>query len=121
EPLGQRESRIVLRIAADLQHALAELGERNREVRRHRALADAALAIDGEDLRAVDLERRIEPDLDAALAIQAGCQVAHRCRGLGYDGHAATMSLMPSMRSSSSSPARDKASSVAAFGDQYLR
>ena len=40
----------MLRIAADLQHALAELGECRRQVGRRRALADAALAVDGEDL-----------------------------------------------------------------------
>ena len=57
EPLGEREGRVVLGIAADLQHALAELGERDRKVRRRRALADAALAVDGEHLRGADLQR----------------------------------------------------------------
>jgi hypothetical protein len=56
QPLGQREGRIVLGIAADLQHALAELGEGDREVGRRRALADAALAVDREHLGGADLE-----------------------------------------------------------------
>jgi hypothetical protein len=67
--LGQREGAVVLGIAADLQHALAELGEGDRQVRRGGALADAALAVDGEDLGGADLQVRVELHLHAALAV----------------------------------------------------
>jgi hypothetical protein len=43
--LGQGEGRVMLRIAADLQHALAELGEGDREVRRGCRFSNPALAI----------------------------------------------------------------------------
>ena len=60
----------MLGIAADLQHALAELGERDRQVRRRRALADAALAVDRENLGGADLQRGIKLDLHAAFAVR---------------------------------------------------
>jgi hypothetical protein len=52
-------------------HPLAELGEGHGQVRRGRALADAALAVDGEDLGLADLHIGIEVDLQAALAVEA--------------------------------------------------
>ena len=63
EALRQREGRIVLGVAADLQHALAELGERDRKVGGRRALADAALAVDGEDFGRADVDVGVELDL----------------------------------------------------------
>ena len=68
---------VVLRIAADLQHALAELGERDGQVGRGRALADAALAIDGEHLGGADLDMSGSScDLHAALAVAAALAFA---------------------------------------------
>ena len=55
---------VVLRVAADLQHALAKLGEGDREIRDGRALADPAFAVDGENLGGPDLDIRVELDLD---------------------------------------------------------
>jgi hypothetical protein len=69
--LGQGEGGIVLRVAADLDHPLAELGKGHGQVRRGRALADAALAVDGKDLGLVDLHLGIEVHLQAALAVEA--------------------------------------------------
>jgi hypothetical protein len=84
--LRQREGRVVLRVAADLQHALAKLRERGRQVARRGALADAALAVDREHLRVADLHARVEFDLNAALAVEA--QVLAHARvldvGKGY-------------------------------------
>jgi hypothetical protein len=67
--LGQREGAVVLGVAADLQHPLAELGEGGRQVGGGGALADAALAVDGEDLGVADLHARVELHLHAALAV----------------------------------------------------
>jgi hypothetical protein len=50
QAFGQREGAVVLGVAADLQHALAELGKGDRQVGRGRRFADAALAVDGKDL-----------------------------------------------------------------------
>ncbi len=114
QPLGQREGGVVLGIAADLQHALAELGQRDRKVRRRRALADATLAIHREHLGGADDDVRIELHLDAAGAIGAsrrGCQ--RRSQG---HVHAATPT--PSRRSSSSSPALRSTSSMSGSGVQ---
>ena len=49
--LGQGERRIMFGVAADLQHAVAKFGERDRQVGRRRRFADAAFAIDRENLR----------------------------------------------------------------------
>jgi hypothetical protein len=65
------EGGIVLRVAADLQDALAHDREGGGEVRRGGGLADPALAVDGEDLRALDLERGVEVDLHRAVAVEA--------------------------------------------------
>jgi len=70
QALGQGKGRVVLRIAADLQDALAELGKGDRQVRGGRALADAALAVDGKDLGRIDPDIRIELDLDTALPVR---------------------------------------------------
>ena len=107
EALGQREGRIVLGVAADLQHALAELRERDRQVRRRRALADAALAVDREHFRGPDLNVRIEFDLHRAgrLSISDG------------DIHA-TSATTPSRRSSISSPASLSEASMSGSGFQ---
>jgi len=75
QTLGQGEGRVVLGITADLEHALAELGERDRQVRGGRALADAALAVDGEDLGALDLHVGVELNLHAALPVRVIGQV----------------------------------------------
>jgi hypothetical protein len=69
QALGQREGGIVLGVAADLQHPLAELGKRHRQVRRGRRLADPALAVDREDLGLPSISSRIQMDLDAAFAV----------------------------------------------------
>ena len=62
----------MLRIAADLQDPLAQLGESSREVRGGGALADAALAIDGDHQGALfDRHRVILMDLNTALPILA--------------------------------------------------
>jgi hypothetical protein len=61
--------RVVLRVAADLQHALAQLGKGCRQVGRGGRLADAALAVDGKDFRRVDFHGRIQMNLDAAFAV----------------------------------------------------
>ena len=118
EPLGQREGRIVLRVAADLQHALADLGERGREIGRHRALADAALAVDREHLRGADRDVR-DRAATCTLPSPSGARFAAGYHKSAYcDRHAATSRPTPSTRSSSSSPALRSASSVAASGDQ---
>ena len=67
--LGQRESRIMLGIAPDLQHAVTELRERCRQVGRRRRLPDPAFAVDRKHLCALDLVLRVERNLHAALAI----------------------------------------------------
>ncbi len=69
--LGERESGVVLRVAADLQHALAELAERDRQVGGGGAFADTALAVDGEDFGRAYFDGRVHLNLDAALAIAA--------------------------------------------------
>ena len=53
---SQREGRVVLRVAADLNDPFTELGKGRRQVRRGRAFADTAFAIDGKDLGLVDLD-----------------------------------------------------------------
>jgi hypothetical protein len=53
---GQREGRIVLRVATDLQHPLAQLGKRRRQVRGGGRFADPALAVDRKHLGALDLQ-----------------------------------------------------------------
>ena len=116
-PAGQREGAVVLRIAADLQHPLAELAEGNREVRAGRALADAALAVDGEDGRALDLRGAIGMHLHASIAIAQPGQAGIRRRSHDH-GHAAISTFNPSSRSSSSSPARRSASMVSSVGCQ---
>ena len=65
------EGGIMLRVAADLQHAFAHHGKRGREVRRGGGLADAALAVDGEDLGTVDADAGVEGDLDGAFAVKS--------------------------------------------------
>jgi hypothetical protein len=93
QTLGQRESRVMLRIAADLQHALAELGKSHGQIRRRRALADTALAVNGKHLCVTDLQIRIEWNLHAALAVgrSYGAMFERRYRYAG-DVHAATPS-----------------------------
>jgi hypothetical protein len=112
----------VLRVAADLEHALAELGEGHGQVRRGRALADAALAVDGKDLGLVDLDLGIEVDLQAALAVEAAAVPRIDFLVYGYVHgciHAATSSpLMPSSQSSRSSLARRSASRLSSSGFQ---
>ena len=44
--LGEGEGAVMLGIAADLEHLVAEFGERGRKVRRGGRLADPALAVD---------------------------------------------------------------------------
>jgi hypothetical protein len=68
---GQREGRIVLRVAADLQHLLAQFGKRRRQVRGGGRFADPALAVDREHLGALDLHRRVLMDLERAFAVLA--------------------------------------------------
>jgi hypothetical protein len=72
--------RVALGIAADQQHALALLGHHVGEVGEREALADAALAIDGDDLgfllhrsRVHGVERLIR--LLAELRIAGECEV----------------------------------------------
>ena len=67
--LGQGEGRIVLRIAADLEHPVAQHRERRRKVRRGGRFADPAFAIDREHLGGTDAVGRIEPDLDRTFAV----------------------------------------------------
>jgi hypothetical protein len=103
--LGQGEGRVVLGVAADLQDALAEPGEGDGEVRGGRRLADAALAVDGEDLGALDALGRVEADLDGAfavLAVQDRGSDVERAHGVSYSA-AISAGAMPSRRSSSSS------------------
>ena len=69
EHLGEGEGGVVLGVASDLQNALAELGKGGGEVRGGGALADAALAIDGEHLGGSDAKIGVHLDLDAALAV----------------------------------------------------
>jgi hypothetical protein len=67
--LGEREGRVVLRITADLQHALAQLGKGCRQVGGGGGLADTALAVDGEHFRRADVHVRIKMNLDAAFTV----------------------------------------------------
>ena len=110
----------MLGIAADLQHALAELGERDREVRRGRALADAALAVDREHLGGADLQRS-GPAATWTLPSPSRARVGsepwlHRDRSCG---HRRRRCLRGGLRV----PRRPRrsASSIAASGVQYLR
>ena len=111
EALGEGEGGVVLGIAADLQHALAELGEGHRQIRRGRALADAALAVDGEDLGCPNVEIGIKLDLHGAGGLA-------RYRISDRNVHAAISVVTPSRRSSSSSPAVCRASSKSGSGVQ---
>jgi hypothetical protein len=67
----QCERRVMFRVAADLEDALAHDREGGGEVRGGRGLADPALAVDGEDLRAVNALGRVHVDLDGAFAVKA--------------------------------------------------
>ena len=69
ERLGQGEGGVVLGVAANLNDTLSEFGEGHREVRGGGALANAPLAIDGEDLGISNLHVGVELDLHTALAI----------------------------------------------------
>ena len=73
QPLGEREGGVVLGVAADLQHPFAELGEGRGQVRRRGALADAALAVDREDLGRADIDALVLLELNAALAVRRAC------------------------------------------------
>jgi len=97
QALGQREGAIMLGVAADLQHPLAELGEGSRQVRRGRALADAALAIDEKTL-AVPIGRasRCHMMLDAAVAIFARGLRAWASVAVYHGRHAAASALTSS-------------------------
>ena len=99
QPFGQRERRIVLWVATNLQHAFAKLRERDGQIGRCRALADAALAVDCEYLGGTDLQIRLHLNLDAAFPVAA-------CRDTPDYCHAAASKPTPSRRSSSSSPTR---------------
>mmetsp|Transcript_71777 Transcript_71777/g.198876 ORF Transcript_71777/g.198876 Transcript_71777/m.198876 type:complete len:207 (+) Transcript_71777:1000-1620(+) len=116
--LGQREGGVVLGVAADLQHPLAQLGKRGGQVARRRALADAALAVDRKAFGRADADAGVHLHLDTAGAVgrATGADLAHR--NLVELGHAAAFSTTPSRRSSSSSPARRSAASVSASGCQ---
>ncbi len=70
EAAGQGEGRVVFRVATDLQHPPAKRGKGRRQVRRGGRLADAALAVDGKDLGALDLHRGILVDLDRAVSVK---------------------------------------------------
>jgi hypothetical protein len=50
-PPNSRRRGVALRVAADEQHLLALLGHHVAQVGQREALADAALAVDGDDLR----------------------------------------------------------------------
>ena len=69
--LGQGEGRIVLRITADLKHALTQFRKRHGQIRRRGALADPALAVDGKYLGAFDRDVRILVYLQAARSVRA--------------------------------------------------
>ena len=69
QALSQREGGIVLGIAADLQHSLADLRKGRGEIGRGCRLPDPALAIDCEDLGAFNLHVRVELNLDAAFSV----------------------------------------------------
>jgi hypothetical protein len=84
--LGEGEGRVVLRIAADLQHPLAELGEGHRQVRGGGALADATLGV-------TYFQGRIERHLHAALAVGRRPFAKFQSRNRNRGGiHAATSS-----------------------------
>ena len=79
--LGQGEGAVVLRVAADLQHPFAELGEGRREVRAGGAFANPTFAVDGNDQRSLlDLHRGILMNLNAALTIGALERGGHKTR-----------------------------------------
>ena len=67
----QRECAVMLWVTADLEHFLAQLGERRRQVGGGRRFADPAFAVNRENLRALDLHRRVEMHLKRSLAIFA--------------------------------------------------
>jgi mannitol/fructose-specific phosphotransferase system IIA component (Ntr-type) len=71
QALGEREGRVMLRVAADLQNPLAEFREGGGKIRGRRRFSDPAFAIDRENLRRANRNRRIEMDLHAAFAILA--------------------------------------------------
>ncbi len=73
--LGQREGAVMLGIATDLQHALAEQGESRGQIGRCCRFADAALAINRKHLGAFDLLAGIERDLHAAFAITSSSAI----------------------------------------------
>ena len=59
----------MLWITADLEHALAELGEGYGKIGGGGAFANAPLSINGKHLRALDLKGRVLVHLQAALPI----------------------------------------------------
>jgi hypothetical protein len=76
--LGQRESRIVFGVAADLQHPFAHVRKGRRQVGTGGAFANATFAVDGKHLGVADLQIRVELHLQTALAIKPafGCGTA---------------------------------------------
>ena len=94
---GQGKGAVMLGVTTDLEHFLAQLGERRREVGRGRRFPDPAFAVNRENLRALDLHRRVEMHLQRSLAIFAlaqhrgcaeialgqTCGLAHRGTGSG--------------------------------------
>jgi hypothetical protein len=72
QAFGQRKGGIMLWIAANLQDPLADLRECGREIRGCGAFSDTAFTVDGKNLGAANLQRRIECDLQTALPIAAG-------------------------------------------------
>ena len=72
-PLGEGESAVVLGIATDLQHPLAQLGEGGRQVGGGGGLTDPPLAVNSKHQGAfLDRHRGVLVDLQAALAIGPG-------------------------------------------------
>ena len=84
--LGEREGAVVLGIATDLKHPLAELGEGGRQIGAGGALADAPFAIHGNHQGAfLNLKTSLLVHLNTALAIGTGKRGGHtnepRARG----------------------------------------
>jgi hypothetical protein len=105
QALREGEGAVVLRVAADLQHALADAAEGDGEVGGGRALPDAALSVDGEDLRAFDL---LGASMWTCTLPSPSPFACGDVGNAGDDGHAAVpiaAGETPSIRSSSSSPA----------------
>ena len=102
ETASEREGTVVLGVAADLKHPLAQHRKRRRQVRGRRRFADPPLAIDRENLGALDLRAFVLMHLHRSFAVLSAqarggsVQWAHEIRpSRGADGPFILLNKLP--------------------------